>query len=88
MDKDNVEMMKRTGMMVCLSASPKAIMERASRESQRPLLKVADPKKQIELLLKLRQPYYALADKKIDTSYLSVKEVASRVLKLLPKNKK
>jgi shikimate kinase len=84
LDKDNIAIMKRTGVIICLRASPKAILERTSAAGNRPLLNVADPKKQIELLLKLREPYYALADKKIETSKLSVKEVAGKVLKSIP----
>ncbi|MBM3254997.1 MAG: shikimate kinase [Candidatus Omnitrophica bacterium] len=86
LDKDNIAIMKRTGIIICLSASPKAILERTSGEGKRPLLNVADPGEQVELLLKLRAPYYSLADKNIDTSKLSVKEVASKVLKLVVKN--
>ena len=87
LDKDNIEIMKRTGIIICLTSSAKAILERTSREGKRPLLQVDDPKKQIELLLKMRAPYYALADKKIDTSKLSVKETAQEILRLLPKKK-
>jgi len=87
LDKDNIAVMKRTGTVVCLSASSRVIMERTLKDGHRPLLKVADPKKQIELLLKMRAPYYALADKTIDTSKLSVKEVAQKVLRLLPNKK-
>lgn len=87
LDKDNIAVMKKTGKVICLSASPKVILVRTSGEEHRPLLKVADPKKQIELLLKMRTPYYALADKTIDTSKLSVREVAQKVLRLLPKKK-
>ncbi len=83
LDKDNVAIMKRTGKVICLSASPKVILERVSGSTARPLLDVADPKKQIELMLKFRTPYYCLADKNINTSGLSVKEVALKVLKLI-----
>jgi hypothetical protein len=49
---------------------------------------VANPKEKIELLLKLRSPYYALADKSIDTSRLSVKEVVGKISAILSKRKK
>ena len=87
LDKDNIAIMKRTGTVICLSARPEVILKRTSCERSRPLLNVADPKKQIELLLKLRHPYYCLADKNIDTSRLSVKEVADRVLKAVPRKR-
>lgn len=84
---ENIKIMKETGTMICLSASPEVILKRTSGSGDRPLLKVADPKKQIDLLLKLRAPYYARADKTIDTSRLSPKEVVTRILKLIAKHK-
>ena len=49
----------------------------------RPLLNVANPKKQIELLLKLRAAYYAKADKIIDTSGLVVQEVVAKIIRII-----
>lgn len=82
MDKDNVKIMKETGIMVCLSTSPQIILERTAAYRHRPLLNVSNPKRQIELLLKLRAPYYAQADKTIDTSKLSIKEAVEKIIKL------
>ncbi|MCM8800940.1 MAG: shikimate kinase [Candidatus Omnitrophica bacterium] len=86
-DKDNIRLMKETGIMICLSASAEVILKRTSGYTHRPLLNVPDPKRQIELLLKLRAPYYAQADKIIDTSKLSVKEVVEKVLRLIKKKR-
>ncbi len=83
LDKDNIKTMKETGIMVCLTASPEAILKRTATCSHRPLLNVEDPAKQIELLLKLRSPYYAHADKAIDTSKLSVTQVVDKIIKLI-----
>ena len=83
LDKDNIKVMKETGIFICLTAAPEAILKRAAGFSHRPLLNVRDPKKQIELLLKLRSPYYALADKTINTSKLSVKQVVDKICKLI-----
>lgn len=81
-DPDNIKTMKKTGLMICLTASAGVILKRIFGHTHRPLLNVADPKKQVELLLKLRAPYYAKAHKNIDTSKLSVKEVVNRILKI------
>ncbi|TRZ48902.1 shikimate kinase [bacterium] len=86
-DADNVKTMKATGRMICLTATPAVIWERACNFKHRPLLNVPDPKKQIELLLKLRAPYYALVDKTIDTSKISVKEAADKITKSIIKKK-
>lgn len=83
-DPDNISVMKRTGTLICMVASPEIILERLRDSSHRPLLNVANPKKQVELLLKLRAPYYAQADRTIDTSKFSIKEVVAKIIKLTP----
>ncbi len=84
-DPENIAIMKDSGKVVCLTASPQVILKRASCSAERPLLNVPDPKRQIELLLKLRAPYYAKADEIVNTSRLSPKQVveavATRLLK-------
>ncbi len=87
-DKENIKIMKETGMILCLVASPEEILKRTSGSTHRPLLNVKDPKKQIELLLKLRASYYAKADKTIDTSLLSVAQVVSQISKAVQTPKK
>jgi len=87
LDKDNIKIMKETGIMVCLTASPQVILERTSAYAHRPLLKVKEPKKRIDLLLKMRAPYYAQADKTMDTSKISINEVVDQILRLIPKKK-
>jgi shikimate kinase len=48
---------------------------------------VKDPKKQIDLLLKMRSPFYAQADKTIDTGKITVKEVVEKIIKAVAKKK-
>ncbi len=79
--KENIKIMKETGTIICLTASPEVILKRLGSTSHRPLLNVPNPKKQIELLLKLRQPFYVQADLTIDTSRLSVAQVVGRIIK-------
>jgi shikimate kinase len=87
LDKDNIKIMKETGIIICLTASPRVILKRTSAYHHRPLLNVSNPHKQIELLLKLRAPYYAQADKTIDTSKISIKEVVEKIVKVTSKRK-
>lgn len=77
---ENIKIMKDSGVIICLAASPEVILKRTSGYAHRPLLNVADPKKQIGLLLKLRAPYYARADKIIDTSKMPVEKVVDKIL--------
>lgn len=83
LDKGNVSLMKKTGIMICLNATPEEILKRVSSSNGRPLLNVDKPKKRIELLLKMRAPYYMQADEVIETTGLSVKQVAKKISKIL-----
>src|SRR3989338_6719350 len=49
---ENIKLMKESGILICLKASPEAILKRTAGYSHRPLLNVRYPKKQIKLLLK------------------------------------
>ncbi|MEK6845780.1 MAG: shikimate kinase, partial [Nanoarchaeota archaeon] len=82
---DNIRLMKETGVIVCLSSKPEAILERTRKFSQRPLLNVSDPLKKIRSLLAERQKFYDQADIFVDTSEISVKQSAAHVLNSLPK---
>jgi len=81
-DQNNIDIMKKTGMIICLTASPEVILERTQGFAHRPLLNTGNPKERIELLLKMRAPYYARADKTINTSRICVKDVAEKVIKM------
>lgn len=87
-NKDNIRIMKETGRIFCLTADPEVILERTKRSCHRPLLNVADPKKQIELLLEKRAVFYSLADETIDTSGDSVIEVVEKIIKMISKQKR
>jgi len=87
LDEGNIKIMKETGLVICLFSSPKVILERVSAHTHRPLLNVKDPAKRIDLLLKMRAPYYAKAHKTIDTSKISIKQVAAKISKLLSKER-
>ncbi len=87
LDKDNIKVMKKSGILVCLTATPKEILKRVSVNTQRPLLNVENPVRRIELLLKMRAPYYMQADKIIDTSRFSIKEVVEKISKIPGKKK-
>lgn len=80
-DEENVQALKGSGVLVCLTASADAILERtAATLPARPLLAGADPKQRLEELLKLRASYYAQADITIDTTGRTLKEVTEEIL--------
>jgi shikimate kinase len=78
--KDNIQIMKQTGRMICLTSRPEVILTRTQGYRQRPLLNVDNPAEKIEELLKIRAPFYAQADCTVDTSDLTVSQVVDKVL--------
>ncbi len=68
--------------VVCLEADVGAIMDRVGNDPGRPLLDVDDRSAEIERLLSRRQGAYADVPWHVDTSNLSVAQVADRVIAL------
>lgn len=83
LNPDNTALMKQTGRLVYLSARPEVIFERVRRHTHRPLLQVADPLAKIQELLAARKPHYEQAEFVVDSSEISVKEVADKILELI-----
>ena len=86
-DSENIKVMRESGKIICLKAAPEVIIARTCGQMHRPLLNVENPKERIELLLKMRAPYYSKADKTIDTSKLRVTQVAEKILVIWKKMK-
>ncbi|MFH1281923.1 MAG: shikimate kinase [Candidatus Omnitrophota bacterium] len=82
LDADNIKLMKKTGILICLRASCAEILKRISGSTMRPILNVSQPRERIELLLKMRAPYYAQANHAIDTSKLTIKQVVQKIIKV------
>lgn len=77
---ENVSLLKEMGPVILLWAEPDAIFERIKNESHRPLLKVSDPKAEIDKILDYRRPYYErAADVTIDTSKLGPDQVVKEI---------
>ncbi len=81
LNDENVAVLKKCGVLVCLTARPDVILQRTlATLPSRPLLSGENPKGRIEELLKLREPFYARADMVIDTSDRSVEEVVEEII--------
>jgi len=76
---DNMRQLRRHGVIVALTASPRAILTRVGGGAERPLLG-PDPESAVRRLLAERDPAYRDADLVVDTSESSAEEVADRVL--------
>ncbi len=83
---ENVDLLKKLGTMVWLTANEQVLFERASRRNTRPLLQKEDPRAVFTELFKKREPVYeAAADFQVDTSSVSHDEVAETILNKLEK---
>ncbi len=80
--KENLDNLRRSGILICLTARPEVILERTKKEHHRPLLEVDYPLETIKELLAYRAPFYAQADHSLDTSDLTVEQVVEKVIKL------
>ena len=76
--------MQRSGTVVCLTCDTDEILRRvrSAGKGERPLLQVADPRAEIERLLALRRPAYAALPWQVDTTHLTVEQVAQQVAAL------
>ena len=79
--EENLNLLKRLGLVVWLDADEETLFQRASQNSSRPLLQSANPRKTFSELLEARRPVYArIADIRIDTASLTDDEVAEKIL--------
>lgn len=80
MKEENVDNLRKNGIIFCLNANPEEILRRTSKYAHRPLLNVADPLTKIKELLAARREYYDRADYEIDTSYINVNKAAHSII--------
>jgi len=79
--EENLDLLKRLGVVVWLEADEEALFKRASRAGKRPLLQCKNPKKAFTKMLRARLPLYTkIADIRVDASVLTDEEVAVAIL--------
>lgn len=83
MDPENLQMLREKSFLVCLTAAPEVLLRRARNNSRRPLLQGGDRTQQMRKLLSQRQEAYAQAHVAVDTSDLTVEQVAEKIIALL-----
>ncbi|MEK7280677.1 MAG: 3-dehydroquinate synthase [Nitrospirota bacterium] len=81
-DTDNLESLKKTGIMICLKATPDAIMKRTEGNLERPLLVNKEKLREIKRLLEIREPYYKKADISIDTTRMEIPQIVSEIARM------
>jgi len=90
MDKENVKNLKENGWIVWLKGKSEVLKTRMDNEQKsnkiRPSLTGADPLEEIKQVVEARTPLYEqAANLVVDTTTLSLMEVASTIIKALPK---
>jgi shikimate kinase len=82
LDPANLRDFSRSGLVICLQATPETILRRVGHESHRPLLSGGDKLQKIRDLLSRRQALYDAILLRITTDGLSTSTVADRVVQL------
>jgi shikimate kinase len=78
--EENRRILKSSGTVVYLKASPETIYSRVKHDTRRPLLQCEDPKRRIESLLAERGPIYeSVADVIIEVDGKHIKQVVQEV---------
>lgn len=81
LNKINIDRLRKEAVIVYLTASPRVILRRISRDTdERPLLAVANPALTIKDLLRFRRPFYERAtDVTVNTSRLDIDSVVRQI---------
>ena len=81
LNPENITDFERTGLVICLKASPEMIFQRVEKDASRPLL-AGDKKAQIQSILETRRPLYDAITHSVDTDGLTAEETAKPILDL------
>ena len=79
-NKENLKLLKQTGTVFNLTASPETIYERTKKYNHRPLLNVENPTEKIGELIKIRNQYYNKAHHTVGTTGINPDEVADKII--------
>ncbi|MFX4263362.1 shikimate kinase [Pelotomaculum propionicicum] len=83
LDPENVRLLKKSGILVALSASPDVIYQRTRGKKNRPLLSRGDLREKIDALLKERENIYSVADLTVNTGVCTIEESVQQILAFL-----
>ena len=83
--QENIDQLRATGILVCLSASEQEILARTANDNVRPLLNRPDRLQVIRELLAARMPQYRQSDLWMETDGKSAAEISATLLATLQK---
>ncbi len=79
--EENLPLLQRLGFVVWLDAKPETILERLSRNTDRPLLNTENPEKTIRDLSTVRRPLYESASHlRLETDGLDFDEITTGII--------
>lgn len=78
--QENMDFLRKNGIIVCLTASPEIILERTGNSDERPLLRAENPLEKIRELLDFRKPFYEMADIVIETGNRTPRQIAGDII--------
>ena len=81
------ETVENRGVLVALFASPETVLERTSRNKNRPLLQVEDPEARVRQLMAEREPVYRKVVLAVSTDGRSFSDVRDAVLRIYRSHK-
>ena len=77
----NIPLLRSLGLVVLLKADPEEIYRRVSRNSERPLLQVEDPRRRVLDLMVARLPLYeSAAHFQVDSTRLRHEDVTAKIV--------
>ena len=86
LQQENVELLRRMGVIVWLDGNEDTLFARASRRRNRPLLQTKNPRRTFSQIFDARRSLYAdIADVRVDTSVLTDEEISVAILNKLGK---
>ncbi len=80
LNQNNMNLLAKKGIIVCLTAKPEIIYERVKNDQNLPLLKKGDIYQTILALLAQREKLYSCADFYIDTSYGEYPQIVEKIV--------
>lgn len=86
LNKENINIFRKTSLIINLTAQPETIYQRIKDNSDRPLLNKKNPLQEIQKLLDFRKDFYADADFVFDTDGLTPQATADLIIKTVIKS--
>lgn len=80
-DAENLQMLKNSGVIICLTTEPEEIFRRTEKRGERPVLDGGGNERleTIKKLLAEREEFYSQADYKIDTTSWSPLQIVNKI---------